>query len=309
MKFAVTGSHGLVGSQLMSTLKAQGHSPIRLVREQSQANGVDSVFWNATLRDKDLAAHQEALRQLGGVQGVVHLAGENIAGRWSDEQKVKIRNSRILATRALAEDLLTVSQTTNSKPPLVCASAIGYYGDRGDELLTEKSTVGKGFLAELCRDWEKEAQAVEKNQVRAVNLRIGVVLSKKGGALSKMLLPFQMGAGGQIGSGKQYMSWIALDDVASAIITCLTDPELSGPVNVVAPNPVTNIEFTKALGKVLGRPTIMPLPAFAAKLVMGEMADELLLSSSRVIPEKLTQQGFQFRYPLVIEALEHAIKD
>lgn len=306
MKFAVTGSHGLVGSALFSELKAQGHSPIRMVRKKEEADGIDSFFWSADMR-QDLAAHEAALSQLSGVQGVVHLAGENIAGRWSEEMKAKIKNSRIQATRTLAEDLLTVSTSSNSKPPLICASAIGFYGDRGDELLTERSSPGTGFLADLCRDWEKEAQAVEKNQIRAVNLRLGVVLSKKGGALSKMLLPFQMGAGGQIGSGKQYMSWIGLDDVVSIIIRCLTDVRLSGPVNVVAPDPVTNIEFTKALGKVLGRPTIMPLPAFAARLVMGEMADELLLSSTRVIPEKLTQAGFQFKYPGVEDALRHAV--
>lgn len=308
MKFAVTGSHGLVGSALLAELKSLGHSPIRIVRDKS-AGGADSIYWNAHLRDKDLAAHEEALRQFSELQGIVHLAGENIASRWDDEQKARIRSSRIDSTRALAEDLLTVSQTSNSKPPLICASAIGFYGDRADELLTEQSSPGKGFLADLCRDWEAEARAAEKNQIRVVNLRLGVVLSTKGGALSKMLLPFQMGAGGQIGSGKQYMSWIALDDVVSAIVKCLTDVELNGPVNIVAPNPVTNLEFTKALGKTLGRPTIMPLPAFAARLVMGEMADELLLSSSRVIPQKLEQKGFQFKYPLVNEALQHAIKD
>lgn len=309
MKFAVTGSHGLVGSALLAELKSQGHSPIRIVRQKSAASGVDSIYWNPTLRDNDLASHEEALRQFAGVQGIVHLAGENIASRWNDEQKAKIRSSRIESTRALATDLLTVSNSSNSKPPLICASAIGFYGDRGDELLTEQSAPGKGFLADLCRDWEKEARAAEKNQIRVVNLRLGVVLSTKGGALSKMLLPFQLGAGGQIGSGKQYMSWIALDDVIAAIIKCLTDVELSGPVNIVAPNPVTNLEFTKALGRVLARPTIMPLPAFAARLVMGEMADELLLASSRVIPEKLEQRGFQFKYPLVNEAMQHAIKD
>jgi uncharacterized protein (TIGR01777 family) len=242
---------------------------------------------------------------LEGLDAVVHLAGENIAdGRWTDEKKRRIRESRVQGTRALCEAL---AQLENKPKVLVCASAIGYYGDRGETLVDENSSAGGGFLSDVCQEWEQATEPARKAGIRVVNLRIGVVLSPKGGALAKMLLPFQMGAGGNLGSGKQYMSFVALDDVVGAIYHALTTESLSGPVNAVAPNPVRNSEFTKALGKVLHRPTIAPVPAFGARLLFGEMADALLLSSTRVAPTRLLESGYKFQCPDIDSALRHVL--
>jgi uncharacterized protein (TIGR01777 family) len=241
---------------------------------------------------------------LEGVDAVVHLAGENIAQRWTSSQKAKIRDSRIKGTQLLCETLARLSS-----PPkvLVSASAIGYYGDRGEQILTEDSPLGRGFLAEVCRGWEAATEPARQRGLRVVPLRFGVVLSPAGGALAKMLPPFRLGLGGMVGSGRQYMSWIALDDVVGAIQHAIVTDTLQGPTNAVAPQAVTNQEFTKTLGKALGRPTVFPLPAFAARLMFGEMADELLLASTRVQPAKLLGSGYRFRYPELEDALRHVL--
>src|SRR6266566_4624603 len=228
------------------------------------------------------------------MNAVVHLAGENIAGgRWTAARKERILNSRVKGTKLIAETLGNLPQ-----PPqvLVSASAIGYYGDRGSELLREQSPPGTGFLPDVCRQWEAATDAATRKGIRVVHLRTGIVLSGKGGALRKMLLPFKLGVGGKIGSGEQYWSWISIDDHCAAILHCIQASSLHGPVNAVSPSPVTNLEFTKALGRVLHRPTIFPLPALAARLVLGEMADALLLASARVEPAKLLGSRFVFEH-------------
>jgi uncharacterized protein (TIGR01777 family) len=296
MKVLVSGSSGLIGSAVLENLIAGGHSVIRLVR---RAPGQNEVHW-----DPDAGTIATAL--LEGLDAVVHLAGENIAqGRWTQQKKERIRDSRVKGTQILCQALARLAQ-----PPkvLVAASAIGYYGERGDEVLTEESPPGSGFLADVCRQWEAASSPAAQSGIRVVNLRIGIVLSEKGGALAKMLLPFRLGVGGRVGSGKQYMSWIALDDVVGAINHAIANDSLSGPVNAVAPNPVTNYEFTKALGKVLERPTPFPMPAFAARLALGEMADELLLASTRVAPRRLLATGYKFLFPELEGALRHLLK-
>jgi uncharacterized protein len=300
MRILVTGSSGLIGSALVPFLNAGGHRVIRLIRSQSQTpTSGESWGWDPE-RGTLLAAGREE------PDAVVHLAGENIAGgRWTERRKALIRESRVRGTRVLV-DLIG----RRSPPPkvLVCASAIGYYGDRGDEILREESAPGSGFLPDVCREWEAACQPAADKGIRVVNLRIGVVLSPAGGALAKMLTPFKWGAGGVIGSGGQYMSWIALDDVVSAIQAALTHDSLRGPVNGVAPNAVTNRDFTRTLGRVLSRPTLFPMPAFAARLALGEMADALLLASARVVPVRLLESGFVFRYPDLEGALRHLLK-
>jgi uncharacterized protein (TIGR01777 family) len=267
------------------------------VRERAAA-GPDAVFWDPAAGELDAA-------RLVGLDAVVHLAGENIAaGRWSDARKRRLRESRVAGTQLLAERLAA----TKSPPRvLVAASAVGFYGNRGDEVLTEASPPGKDFLADLCRDWEAAAQPAKDKGVRVVHLRLGMVLSPAGGALAKMLLPFRLGAGGRMGSGRQYWSWIALDDVIAVIERALTDGEISGPVNTVAPQAVTNAEFTRALGKALRRPTVFPMPAFAARMVFGELADALFFASQRVEPRRLLDRGHDFRFPELEGALRHLL--
>ncbi len=303
MKIIITGSTGLVGTHLVRALISDGHSITRLVRGDAQsfrAPGTAAVRW-------DPAAKTIDARELEGHDAAVHLAGENIAaGRWSDEQKARIRDSRVNGTRLLAETLAGLESPPQT---LVSASAIGFYGDRGDAVLTEESASGEGFLSEVCREWETAAAPAGRAGIRVVNLRIGVVLSAEGGALAKMLTPFKLGVGGKIGSGEQYMSWVALDDVVGAIIHALTNEEVRGAVNAVAPRAATNAEFTKTLGGVLGRPTVFPVPAFAARLAFGEMADALLLASTRVEPQRLSATGYQFKYPELEGALRHALGD
>jgi uncharacterized protein (TIGR01777 family) len=244
--------------------------------------------------------------RLEGIDGVVHLAGANIAGqRWSDSYKQEIRESRVKGTRLIAE---TLAKLTNKPRVLVCASAIGYYGDRGGEELTEDSPPGTGFLPEVCTAWENACQAARDAGIRTVNTRIGVVLSKDGGALKSMLLPFKLGLGGVVGNGGQYFSWMAIDDIVNALQFVLTNESQTGPVNLVSPQTVTNREFTKTLGRVLGRPTFFPMPAFAARLAFGEMADELLLSSTRVVPRKLQSAGFAYSYSQLELTLQHLLK-
>jgi uncharacterized protein (TIGR01777 family) len=244
-------------------------------------------------------------KSVSGFDAVIHLAGETIVGRWTEAKKARIRDSRILGTRHLAEALSKAPQ-----PPrvLISASAIGYYGDRGEEILLEDSRPGAGFLAEVCREWEAASQPANDAGIRTVQMRFGVVLSPRGGALSKMLPPFRMGLGGKIGSGRQWWSWIDVKDLVGAIHHVLRSDLLRGPVNVVAPKPVRNEEFTKSLAAVLSRPSIFPMPAFAARLALGQMADELLLASQHVEPAKLVATGYSFQYPGLKPALEAILK-
>jgi len=288
MKVVVSGSSGLVGSALVGEFSAGGDIVTRLQRSSPKEKKGKAVHWDPGTGTVDIAG-------LEGQDAVVHLAGENIAGApWSPERKKMIRDSRIVGTRFLCESLLRLERPPDT---LVCASAIGYYGDRGEEILREESGPGEGFLAGVCRDWEEATGEAARKGVRVVNLRIGMVLSAEGGALAKMLPTFRAGAGGRIGSGRQYMSWIALPDLVGAIRHAIATDSLRGPVNAVSPHPVTNREFTKTLGHVLGRPTVAFLPAFAARLLFGEMADELLLASARVEPAKLLASGYRFRLP------------
>lgn len=298
MNILVSGSTGLIGNALIPLLTTGGHEVVRLVRTKARNPSKEMVSW-----DPD-AGYIDATG-LEGIDAVVHLAGEPIAsGRWNAAKKARIRDSRGPATRLLCEAL---SHLSNPPKTLVCASAIGYYGDRGDEVLTESSPAGTGFLPVGCQEWEAACEPARQKGIRVVNLRIGIVLTPAGGALAKMLTPFKLGVGGILGSGKQYMSCIALDDIIGAIAHALVTPSLTGPVNGVCPQPVTNYEFTKTLGKVLGRPTIFPAPAPVLRLALGEMADALLLASTRVEPRRLVETGYQFRYPTVEAALRHVL--
>lgn len=298
LRILVTGSTGFVGSALVPFLAAGGYRVACLVRAEPRPGSAE-VFWDPEAGVLDTA-------RLEGLDAVVHLAGENIAtGRWTAEKKARIRDSRVRGTKLLCDSLAGLKQ-----PPkvLVCASAIGYYGDRGDEVLTEESTLGTGFLAGVCAEWEAAAKPAVQKGIRVVHLRFGMVASEAGGALAKLLTPFKMGLGGVLGTGNQYISWIALDDLLGVIAHALTTEALQGPVNAVAPNPVTNREFTRALGRVLGRFTLFPLPAVAAHLAFGEMADEVLLAGQRAQPTRLLTTGYRFRYPDLEGALRHLLK-
>jgi len=292
MRVLLSGASGLIGSALAPALTESGHRITRLVRSEPNT-AAGEVFW-------DPQAGQLELGPLEGTDAAVHLAGETIAGRWTADKKARIWESRVKSTLLLAESLGRL------KSPLqvfLSASAVGYYGDRGEELLNEESAPGKGFLADVCRNWESAAAVIEPLGIRTVQLRTGVLLSPHGGALQRMLPAFRMGVGGRLGSGRQYMSWIAMDDLIGIILHLLATPSLRGPVNAVAPNPVTNREFTKTLGRVLHRPTICPAPAFAIRLGLGEMGQELLLASTRVEPAKLNASGYAFQHPHLEGAL------
>lgn len=289
----VTGATGLVGRSLMKRLAGQDLCALALAR--GRASGSD-VLWNPAAGTIDHAALAAA-----APGAVVHLAGENIAdGRWTAAKMDSIRSSRVRGTRLLAESLARLES-----PPsvLVSASAIGFYGDRNSEMLAESCPPGTGFLPDVCQEWERATAPAREAGIRVVNLRIGIVLARGGGALAKMLLPFRLGLGGRLGSGNQYMSWITLDDLVSTITHSLEDERSSGPVNATAPEPVTNREFTRALGRALRRPTIAPMPTFAARAAFGRMADALLLASTRVVPEKLLERNFQFEHPQLEGAL------
>jgi uncharacterized protein (TIGR01777 family) len=295
MKILMSGSHGLVGEALIKSLLNDGHEIVRLVR---RAPSIGEVEWHPNEGRVDA-------QQLEGFDVVVHLAGENIAsGRWTDAKKRAIRESRVNGTSLLSESFARVS-----RPPslVLSASAIGYYGDRGDELLNEQSAPGDGFLPSVCTEWENATKPAVEKGIRTVCTRFGIILDRNEGALAKMLPPFQMGIGGKVGSGKQWMSWIALDDVVSGLRFLMTDTSVNGPVNFVAPNPVTNAEFTKVLGRVLSRPTFFPVPAFGARLAFGEMADALLLSSQKVRSGVLQANGFSFSWPTLEPALKHLL--
>ena len=297
MKTLISGSHGLVGTALIQALESEGHDIFRLVRYAPHSE--TEIEWSPD-------RYSIALARLEGFDAVVHLAGESIAeGRWTDEKKTQISESRVKGTRLLGDALANL---TNPPQTFVCASAIGYYGDRGDELLTEASAPGNDFLSGVCVEWESATALASKKGIRVVNCRFGIILDAKGGALKKMLPPFRMGVGGKIGSGKQWMSWIALDDVVGGIKFALANDSIRGPVNFVTPAPVTNADFTKTLGKILSRPTIFPIPAFGVRLMFGEMADALLLSSQRVEPAVLQTSGYSFQYPQLDGALRHVLK-
>ncbi len=295
MHIAVTGSGGMVGSALVPFLTADGHRVTRLVRRSALA---DDVLWDPAVGVRDVS-------QLEGVEAVVHLAGANIAaGRWTAARKEEIRKSRVEGTRRLCEGLAGLASRPRA---LVAASAIGIYGDRGDEILSEDSPPGEDFLAGICREWEAATEPAAKAGVRVVWLRFGMILSPAGGALKKMLLPFKLGVGGRIGNGKQYVSWVAIDDAVGAIHHAICTKAVRGPVNVVSPTPVTNGEFSRILARVLLRPAILPVPAFGARLAFGELADALLLASQRVRPERLQSSGYRFRFPDLEDALRHVL--
>jgi uncharacterized protein (TIGR01777 family) len=297
MKILISGSHGLVGTALIKSLEQDGgHEIFSLVRHYPESSS--QIEWSPD-------RYSIALARIEGFDAVIHLAGESIAeGRWTETKKKRIRESRVKGTRLLGDALANL---TARPKVMISASAIGYYGDRGDEVLTENSAPGKDFLSDICVEWEKATALAAEKGIRVVNTRFGIILDANGGALAKMLPPFRIGIGGRIGSGKQWMSWIALDDVVGGIKFALTNEALSGPVNFVAPNPVTNSEFTSTLGKALSRPTIFPIPAFGVRLVFGEMADALLLASQRVEPVLLTKAGYRFNYSDLPSALSHLL--
>lgn len=295
MKILISGASGLVGTHLIPTLKAKNHEIFRLVRKAPEA--ADEIRWDAEKGFSD--GERERLENF---DAVVHLAGDNVASEsWSEEKKRKIRDSRVVGTRVLVDALKSLQ---NPPPVLVSASAIGFYGDREDEILTEDSAKGRGFFPEVCDAWEMEAEKAEEFGARVVLPRIGVVLAKDGGALEKMLTPFKFGVGGRVGSGKQWMSWIVLEDLIRIIHFALESETLRGAINATAPNPATNEEFTKTFGRVLHRPTILPVPEFAVKLMFGEMGETLLLQGARVLPERLLENGFEFKYANLEDAMK-----
>jgi len=290
MKILITGATGLIGSALVSHLVHAGHQVTPLSRSSTRAS---RAFWNADEQRIVFGPNAQ-------FDAVIHLAGENIAQRWSASAKERIRKSRIETTNRLAEAL---TRLTTPPRAFLCASATGYYGDRGEEILTEQSPLGEGFLAQVCRDWEAAASRAEAARIRVVNLRFGIVLSERGGALRKMVPIFRLGLGGKIGTGKQFWSWISLSDVLSAIEFALSDDRITGPLNIVSPEPVRNEAFTRSLASTLHRPAFMRVPALAVKLGMGEMGKEALLASFRVAPAKLQAAGFRFQHPELAAAL------
>lgn len=300
MKILIGGASGLIGTALCRALQEQGHTLGRLVRRPA-APGQIEIYWDPERGSIDRTPLADFSPDV-----VINVAGENIAsGRWNEKRKAAIRNSRVNGTRILSLALANLE----TKPRLfICSSATGFYGDQGEQLLTEHSPSGETFLAAVCREWEAATQPAEKAKIRVVNLRTGIVLSKKGGALKKMLIPFRLGLGGVVGNGRQYMSWITLDDLIGIFLFVMEHEGISGPVNAVSPNPVTNREFTKALGRALFRPTLLPIPASTARLTLGEMADELLLASARIKPAVLEKAGFHFQHPEIRPALRAVLK-
>ncbi len=292
MKILVSGASGLIGSHLVPALEANGHHIYRLVRRPPA--GPTEVDWNPNTPPL-----------LGGVDALIHLAGETIAGRWTPQKKVRIRESRVAGTRNLADALASAAVRPRC---LIMASAIGYYGLRGDEVLTEESPPGSDFLAQVVRDWEAAAEPAVAAGIRVVKLRLGLVLTPSGGALKQMLLPFRLGLGGRVGSGRQWMSWITLDDVLGVFQFAVENDAMCGAVNAVAPNPVTNAEFTRALAHVLHRPALFPLPTPVVRFALGEMGESLLLSGQRVAAGKLLTTGYRFRHTELPEALRSILR-
>ncbi|MGI9048905.1 MAG: TIGR01777 family oxidoreductase [Rubrobacteraceae bacterium] len=295
MNVLVSGAGGLIGSALVPALENEGHRVIRLTH--SEGSSEDTVNWEPSEGRIDDS-------RLGDVDVTVHLAGENIMGRWTPEKKRKILDSRTQGTRLLASRLARMEKKPSA---MVCASATGYYGDRGDEVLREDSEMGYGFLPQVVREWERATEPARTASIRVVNLRFGIVLSPDGGALGTTLPIFKLGGGGKIGSGEQWWSWVALDDIVGAILHALRTDSLEGPANVTAPNPLTNTRYTKTLGRVLNRPTFFAVPAAATRIAFGEVADALLLASARVEPAKLQESGYRFLYPELEGAFRHLL--
>jgi uncharacterized protein (TIGR01777 family) len=294
VKVAVTGSSGLIGSALLAALGGAGHEPLRIVRREPTRP--DETAWDPQARTIDA-------QSLAGFDAIVHLAGHNLGSRWTESMKRRILESRTLGTRLLAE---TAARLEPRPSVIVCASAVGFYGDRADEELTETSSRGDGFLADVVEAWEAAAQPARDAGIRVVHLRQGLVLSRRGGALQRLVLPFRLGLGGRVGSGDQWWSWVAIDDVVGAYLHALEHP-LSGAVNVVSPEPVRNREFVELLGRVLHRPTLAPFPSFAVRLLLGEMGEELLLSSQRALPVALEASGYEIRHRTLADALTSAL--
>ncbi len=298
MKILITGASGLVGTELQKSFAEKGYE--MLLASRSEPKNETYVRWSI----EEGFAEPEKLE---GIDAVVHLAGENVSGlRWSDEKKKAIRDSRVLGTRNVVD---AISKLKNKPKVFVASSAIGFYGERGDEEVNESSAVGSGFLSDVSKEWEAESRRAEDAGIRTVLLRTGIVLSKDGGALGTMLTPFKLGVGGVVGNGKQWMSWISMEDEIAIINFVIENENIRGAVNAVSPNPVTNQEFTKALGEVLYRPTFLPLPEFAVSMVFGEMGDALLLASTKVLPKRLMDAGFEFKYPDLKPALVNAISN
>jgi uncharacterized protein len=299
-RLLISGASGPIGAALLASFAPRETQIVRLVRRHArrQALNTAEVFWDPTAPVPAAA--------VSGFDAVVHLAGESVVGRWTEEKKKAIRDSRVLGTR----HLVTALAHAEVKPRvLVCASAVGFYGNRGEEVLREESLSGQGFLPEVCRDWEDASRIAAEAGIRVVNVRIGLVLSPKGGALEKMLTPFKLGLGGRIGSGQQWWSWIHVGDIVGGIHHAMRTESLSGPVNLVAPNPVRNADFTKVLAAVLGRPAFLPVPGFALRLAFGKQAaEEMLLASQLVEPGKLGSSGYTFRFRELRAALENLVR-
>ena len=292
MRVAVTGASGLVGSALVPALQGAGHEVVALVRRAPR--DADEVRWDPAAGTIDVAA-------LEGVDAIVHLAAENLGQRWTSGVRRRVLESRVQGTGLVAQTVARLEP----RPALLAASAVGFYGQQGDQVLTERSSAGEGFLADVVRAWEAAADPAREAGARVVHFRQGIVLGKEGGALARMLLPFRLGVGGRVGSGRQWWSWVARDDVVAAYLYALDRP-LEGVYNLAAPA-VTNAEFVRALGDALHRPTVLPLPAFAVKLLWGEMGEEILLGGQRVVPERLPEAGFSFSHPEIGAALQHVV--
>jgi uncharacterized protein (TIGR01777 family) len=300
MNIAISGSTGLIGTTLKNYFLRNGHQVSEITRHPGRSKKFSRIYFDPKKNYIDAES-------LEGHDVIIHLAGANIAGqRWTDSYKKEILESRIQSTKLLVN---TITKMNNRPKIFLCASAVGYYGNRDPQVpVNERSNAGHGFLPEVCHEWENASADLILLGVRLVYMRFGVVLSKKGGALAKMLMPFYAGVGGKLGSGKQKMSWIALDEISSIVDFILSHDEISGPVNFVSPNPVTNKEFTKALGKVIHRLTILPMPAFAVRLLFGEMGQSLLLEGCHAVPEILQKHGYQFLYPTIETALQQVIR-
>ncbi len=296
MKIAVTGASGLIGSALVPALEASGHEVVRLVRRA--AEGPSELAWDPEAGTIDAGG-------LAGVDAVVNLSGATIGRRWTAARRREILESRVASTDLLARTLAALDPRPKV---LVCAGGVGIYGDRGDEILTEESELGTGFLAEVGTAWEAAAEPARAAGIRVVNFRQGIVLAREGGALARLLAPFKLGVGGRVGSGKQWWSWVSMDDLLGAYRFAI-EGDLAGPVNLTSPNPTTNTQFVKALGRAVHRPTVFPLPAVAVKTLFGEMGDAALLQGQRALPARLLKAGFAFRYPELDNALQHALAD
>jgi uncharacterized protein len=297
MRILISGASGLIGSALRTNLTQHGYETAALVRHSPQA---DEVQWTP-----GRALDPQKLFEF---DAIVHLAGKNIAGRWSEKFKQEVRDSRVQGTHTLATAAAASFRQCGSPRAFIAASAIGYYGNRGDEVLTETGTPGQGFLSEVCVEWEAAADPAREAGLRVAHMRTGVVLAKDGGALPPLLLPFRLGLGGRIGDGRQYWSWVTLEDVVGAFTLAVHDEHVNGPMNVVAPQPARVADFVHTLGDVLHRPTLLPLPVFAVKLLLGEMGETLLLDSANVIPTKLEAAGYKFVHPDLSGALQAALE-